>query len=79
VGDLVHLMVHEVVVAVKVLVFKHALADHLVGDLPLHVHHELEHLVVRRAREQDLTRVQLVDRAAHGEHVDRMVVADTDD
>ena len=75
--DFIHLVVHEVIVAVEVLVAEHALAHHLVRDLPLHVHHKLEHLIVGGAREQNLARVEFVDCAAHGEHVARMVVANT--
>lgn len=77
--DLVHLVVLEVVVGVKMLVFEHSLADHLVGHLALQVHHVLEHLVVGLAGEEDATSVQLVDGAGYRPQVYRVVVPHSND
>lgn len=64
--DFVHFMIQEVVVAVKMLIPKHTLSDDFIGELSLQVHHELEHLIVRLPREQDLARVQFEDGCSHG-------------
>lgn len=76
-GDRVLLLQREahVGVVLKVLVRKGRLLEHLLGEGPLDVHHELEHLVVGAPREQDLARVQLVDDAAHAPHVHGMLCA----
>lgn len=54
---------------VKVPVCKGAFAQHLLGEGALHVHHQLQHLVVAAAWEKDLARVQLVDDAADAPYV----------
>ena len=61
--DLIDLTVDEIVRLVEVLVLEHALANHLVRHLPLHVHHVLEHVVVGLSGEEDPSSVQLVDSA----------------
>lgn len=73
--DFVHFMIQEVVVAVKMLIPKHTLSDDFIGELSLQVHHELEHLIVRLPREQDLARVQFEDGCSHGPQVHIMVIA----
>ena len=67
-------MIEEVVVVVEVLVSEHAFPDHLVGELALVVHHELEHLIVGLTCEHDLPCVELVDSAAHRPHVTVVVI-----
>mmetsp|Transcript_32544 Transcript_32544/g.105120 ORF Transcript_32544/g.105120 Transcript_32544/m.105120 type:complete len:350 (+) Transcript_32544:248-1297(+) len=64
------LRVQKVVVGVKVQLGEDALADELVRHLALHLHDDLEHLIVGVASEHDLTRVQLVQRGGRGPHVD---------
>ena len=55
-------------------VLEHSLAGHLVRHLPLEFHHHLQHLVVRLAREQDLSGVELIDGAANRPHVKTVVI-----
>ena len=44
--NLVDLAVQEVIVHVEMLILEHALTDHLVGHLSLHIHHILQHLEI---------------------------------
>lgn len=71
-------MVEEVAVVVEVLLLELCLADELVGEPPLEVHHELEHLVVRLSREHDLARVHFVESHRHGPQIDAEVVRKTE-
>lgn len=52
---------------------------YLVGHLALEVHGELNHVVVGFPWEKDLARVQLIQSAANGPHVDPIVVRLPDD
>jgi len=45
------------------------LFQHLLGERPLDVHHELQHLVVGVAWEQNLAREQLIQHTTHTPHV----------
>lgn len=47
---------------------------YLVGHLALEVHSQFDHVVVRRSGKEDFARVQLVQSAAHGPHVDPVVI-----
>ena len=60
-------------------VLEHSLAGHLVGHLPLQLHHHLEHLVVGFAGKQDLSSVELIDGTAHRPHVKTIVILVADD
>ena len=55
------------------------LAEHLVAELPSAFHHRPEHLVVRAPSEENLARVQLVQRTSDGPHVDGKVVGQPKD
>lgn len=77
--DLVHFVVEEIVVGIKVLILEHPLADHFVGHLSFHVHHKLEHFVVGRSREENLARVKLVNGTAHRPGVYSVIVPHADD
>jgi len=48
-------MVEEAAAGVEVHILELSLADELVGDLPLEVHEELQHVIVRLAREHDFS------------------------
>lgn len=61
---------HVVEMQVRKLATPVQLAAHLAADL----HDILEHLIVAIARKQNLAGVQLVEGAAYGPHVDRIVV-----
>ena len=76
--DLVDLVVEEVVAGVKVPFAERALAYEAVRHLALDVHHQLQHLVVRLARKQDLAGVQLKQRHARRPQVDAVVVPHPD-
>ena len=54
-------------------VCKDALLEHLLGEGPFDVHHQLEHLVVGLPREQDGPCEQLVDDAPHAPDVQSMI------
>ena len=73
-SDSVDFMVSEVVIAIKVLVFKHSLADDTVSKLSFDVHHQFQHLVVCLPREHYLACVQLVDRHGNGPQIDTVTV-----
>ena len=75
--NFVHFVIQEIVVAVKMLIPKHTLSDDFVGEFPLEIHHELEHLVVGLAGKQDLPCVELEDRSSHGPQVYPMVITHT--
>ncbi len=60
-------------VVLEVLVDELAALQHLLGECPFDVHHELEHFVVGAAGEQNLAREELVDDAAHAPHVHRVI------
>ena len=49
------------------------------AQLAADLHHVLQHLVVVLPGEEDLARVQLVERASDRPHVDRIVERDTQD
>ena len=53
--------------------------QHLMPEFASTLHDGAQHLVVAAAREQDLARVQLVQRAGDGPHVDGEVVGDAED
>ena len=74
VAELVKLDAEKIVVLVKVLAGELAAPDHLVRELATDLLEQPEHLVVGLAGEEDLARVELVERAPDRPHVDRVVV-----
>lgn len=72
--DFVNLTVQKTEALVKVLIFEHALACHLVRHLPLQLHHQLQHLIIGLPRKQNLARVKLVDCAPHRPHVNSRII-----
>mmetsp|Transcript_12892 Transcript_12892/g.32559 ORF Transcript_12892/g.32559 Transcript_12892/m.32559 type:complete len:310 (-) Transcript_12892:300-1229(-) len=75
-GDRVRLLKEEghVDVVVKMLVHEGALLEHLLGEWPLEVHHQFQHLVVRVPSKGDVSREELVDDAPHAPHVHGVAV-----
>ena len=73
-GDLVHLAINEVAIGVEVFVFESRSLDELVRHLAAQVHEQLDHVVVRLAREHDLARVQLEQCHGHRPQVDAVVI-----
>mmetsp|Transcript_1379 Transcript_1379/g.3523 ORF Transcript_1379/g.3523 Transcript_1379/m.3523 type:complete len:368 (+) Transcript_1379:105-1208(+) len=61
-------------VVVKMLVHEGALLEHLLGEWPLEVHHQFQHLVVRVPSKGDVSREELVDDAPHAPHVHGVAV-----
>ena len=60
-------------------VLEKTLLDHLVGHLALQVHHQLQHVIVGLAGEEDLAGVELVDGAGRAPEIDGIVVGLADD
>lgn len=52
--------------------------DHLPIEATFELHHVQEHLVVAASGEEDLARVQLIERASNGPDVQRRVVRDAE-
>ena len=75
----VNLCIEEGEIWVKVLVPKHTPPRQLVGHLSFHLHHQLQHVVVGFAREQDLAGVELIQSAANCPHVHCKVILHTYD
>ena len=60
-------------VILKMLQCKLPLLEHLLGEGPLYVHHQLQHLVVGPAREQDSASEELIDDAADAPDIHWMI------
>ncbi|GIX66267.1 mediator complex subunit MED10, putative [Babesia caballi] len=71
--------VEKVQVLVEVLRGELAGAEHAVGHLALDLHHELEHVVVGAAGEEDVAGGELVDGGRGAPDVDLAVVAEAED
>ena len=69
----------HVLVRLKMLVNKPAPLKPLFGKRPLDVHHQLDHLVIRSTREEELTREELVDDTSDAPHVKGGIVFHTQD
>ena len=50
-----------------------SLLQHLLGERPLHIHDELQHLIVGLAREQNLACEQLIHHTPHAPNVQGVV------
>lgn len=76
---LVRLNKHEVECFVKVFLTEHGFFDHLVGHAPLHVKHQLQHLIVGFAREKNLPRVNLKNSTSHSPEVNHSIISSAND
>ena len=73
-GDFIHLCVEEVEGRIKMVVFEHSLASHLVRHLPLHLHHQLQHLIVGLPGKENLSSVEFINGAPHSPHVQAILI-----
>ena len=73
-SNTIHLNALEPAHLVEVVAPELGLLDHLRVKASLALHHEQQHLVVRASGEEDLARVELVERAPDGPDVYRRIV-----
>lgn len=78
-GDTVEVNAREQAIIIEVDIAKLRLLDQFTIEPSLELHHIQEHLVVCSTREQDLARIQFIDRASDGPNIQRCVVRKPED
>lgn len=70
-----HLAEAHVWIVLKMLDGELALLQHLLGEWPLGIHHQLQHLIVRAPRKQDAASEELKNHTANAPDIQRMICA----